>query len=61
MVEDMDKKLEEVVSFFGLKVQENMKDFVRTHTDPNCNSQNHFVFSFIFLILLQEIPIGRRD
>ena len=43
MVEDMDKNLEEVMSFFGLEVQSEMKDFVRTHTDSQCNAQNSFV------------------
>ena len=33
MVEDMDKSLGEVVSFFGLEVQAEMKEFVLTHTD----------------------------
>ena len=40
MVEDMDKRLGEVVSFFGLEVQAEMKEFVLTHTDSKCNAQN---------------------
>ena len=43
MVEDMDKSLEEVVSFFGLEVQAEMKEFVLTHTDSKCNAQNSYV------------------
>ena len=43
MVEDMDKSLGEVVSFFGLEVQAEMKEFVLTHTDSKCNAQNSYV------------------
>jgi hypothetical protein len=43
MVEDMDKNLGEVVSFFGLEVQAEMKEFVLTHTDSKCNAQNSYV------------------
>ena len=43
MVEDMDKHLGEVVSFFGLEVQAEMREFVLTHTDSKCNAQNSYV------------------
>ena len=39
MVEDMDKNLGEVVSFFGLEVQAEMKDYVRTHTGSSHQKQ----------------------
>ena len=39
MVEDMDKNLGEVVSFFGLEVQAEMKDYVRTHTGSSYQKQ----------------------
>ena len=45
MVEDMDKNLGEVVSFFGLEVQAEMKEFVLTHTDSKCNAQNSYVIT----------------
>ena len=41
MVEDMDKKLEEIVNFIGLEVQDKMRDFVKTHTSPKSKTQNH--------------------
>ena len=39
MVEDMNKNLGEVVSFFGLEVQAEMKDYVRTHTGSSHQKQ----------------------
>ena len=45
MVENMDTKLEEVVSFFGLKVQENMKDLKRVDIGGNRTHHFHIVGS----------------
>ena len=48
MVEDMNNKLEEIVNFFGLKVQDKMRKYVRIHTDPKCKIFNNlYVFALI--------------
>ena len=41
MVEDMNNKLEEIVTFFGLEVHDNMRKYVRIHTDPKCKIFNN--------------------
>ena len=44
MVENMNERLEEIVNFIGLQVQNQMRDFVRTHTEPKCKIQNNSFF-----------------
>ena len=39
MVNKVNNKLEEIVSFFGLEVQNEMKVFVQTHTNSKCDTQ----------------------
>ena len=39
MVNNLNNKLEEIVSFFGLEVQNEMKVFVQTHTNSKCDTQ----------------------
>ena len=47
MVENMNERLEEIVSFIGLQVQNEMRDFVTTHTEPKCKIQNKSIFAII--------------
>ena len=66
MVENMNERLEEIVSFIGLQVQNEMRDFVTTHTDPKCKIENKSTFSikksnirFLFFNRFSRLPISR--
>ena len=66
MVENMNERLEEIVSFIGLQVQNEMRDFVTTHTEPKCKIQNKSFFPIkksstrvLFFNRFSRLPISR--